>query len=176
MKMLTLIRRPKRASGGRSRGFTLIEVVIAMGLLGIIGAAVLAALSYASTMLIIADRRATAESLAKTQMEYVKSQEYVPAPNGGVGNYSIIADIPAGYAIWSANRTIPPDPPPLVDTVVIGIPWDSGNDTATYEDNGLQKITVIVKYNVLSYNTTSQSGTLIPKNFTLEDYKRDPEA
>ena len=171
MKMLTLIRRPKRASGGRSRGFTLIEVVIAMGLLGIIGVAVLTALSYASTMLIVADRRATAESVAKTQMEYVKSQDYVLAPNGGAGNYSIIGDIPTGYTIWSVNRTGPP-----VDTVVIGIPWDSGNDTPTYEDNGLQKITVIVKYNVLSYNTTSQSGTLIAKNFTLEDYKRDPEA
>jgi len=171
MKMLRLIRRPKRASGGHSRGFTLIEVVIAMGLLGIIGVAVLTALSYASTMLIVADRRATAESVAKTQMEYVKSQDYVPAPNGGAGNYSIIGDIPTGYTIWSVNRTGPP-----VDTVVIGIPWDSGNDTPTYEDNGLQKITVIVKYNVLSYNTTSQSGTLIAKNFTLEDYKRDPEA
>ena len=171
MKMLKLNRRETRAFRGKSRGFTLVEVVIAMGLLGIIGVAVLTALSYASTMLIVADRRATAESLAKTQMEYVKSQDYVPAPNGGAGNYSKIADIPAGYTIWSVNRTGPP-----VDTVVIGVPWDSEANNATYEDTGLQKITVIVNYTVLRYNTTSQGSTFMQKNFTLEDYKRDPEA
>jgi len=163
MKMVTLNRRTRKAFQGRSRGFTLIEVVIAMVLLGIIGVAILGSLSYASTVLITVDRRATAESLAKTQMEYVKSQTYNPAPAGGTANYTKISGL-AGYSIWSVNRQ-----GGIVDGV-IGIPW--GNNTAVTNDAGLQKITLIIKYNILSYNITSKGSTLVEKNFTMEDYKR----
>jgi len=175
MKKLRLNRRARKAFQGSSRGFTLIEVVIAMLLLGIIGVAVLGALSYASTILITADRRATAESLAKSQMESVKSQNYTSAPYGGTANYTKITGIPDGYTICSFNRTGPPVNCDLNDCV-IGIPWDSGNNTATYNDTGLQKIKLIISYNVVRYDITSRKSTLVGKNFTLEDYKRDPEA
>ena len=161
MKRVRLNNRARRAFRGSSRGFTLIEVVIAIALLGIIGAAVLSALSTASLALINADKRATSESLARSQMEYVKTKPYSGAPTEGVGNYAKTTDdIPNGYTIWSVSRngTIvnggPSDP-------VIGIPWDSGNNTAAYEDKGLQKITVIVKFD---------DEVLV----TLEDYKREP--
>jgi prepilin-type N-terminal cleavage/methylation domain-containing protein len=173
MKRLRLNSRARKAFHGRSRGFTLIEVVIAMVLLGIIGVAIFSALSYASTVLIVADRQATAESLAKTQMEYIKNKIYSPAPNGGVGNYTKISEIPTGYTIWSVGRngTIvnggTNDP-------VIGIPWDSAGNTASYNDTGLQKITLIVSYNILRYDITSQKSTSVAQNFTLEDYKRQP--
>jgi len=74
MKRVRLNSRVRKAFQGRSRGFTLIEVVIAIALVGIISIAFLSALSNASTILIITDERATAESLARSQMEYVKNE------------------------------------------------------------------------------------------------------
>jgi prepilin-type N-terminal cleavage/methylation domain-containing protein len=172
MKRARLNNKVSKAFRGRSRGFTLVEVVIAMLLLGIIGMAVLTSLSYASTVLIIADRRATAESLAKTQMEYVKSQPYITVnQTGGTATYLTITDIPDGYAVWSENRTPPGGDVPGA----VGIPWDSGNNTAASEDSGLQKIKLIVTYYILRYDTTTQQSTQVGKNFTLEDYKRNPE-
>jgi len=172
MKTVELVSRTRKALRGRSRGFTLIEVVIAMLLLGMIGVAVLTSLSYASTILIIADRRATAESVAKTQMEWVKNQDYITAENGGVGNYSRIpeTDIPEGYTVWSVSRMDVP-----LDTIVAGIPWSSGNNTARYEDVGLQKIKLVIGYYVLRYDVTTQASIKVAQNFTLEDYKRDPD-
>jgi len=48
----------------------------------------------ASRAMFIADERATAESIARSQMEYVKNQQYDDS-----GIYDEIADIPAGYDI-----------------------------------------------------------------------------
>lgn len=58
------------------RGITLIEVLIAVALLSIIGVAFLSGLATASKAIFVADERATAESLARSQMEYVKNQPY----------------------------------------------------------------------------------------------------
>ena len=173
MKRVRLNSKVRKAFRGRSRGFTMVEVVIAMLLLGIIGVAVLTSLSYASTVLIIADRRATAESLAKTQMEDVKSRNYTSAPGGGVANYTKITDIPYGYTIWSVNRGGQAVNEGSNDPI-IGIPWDSGNNTDVYYDDGLQKITVIIKYEILRYDATTQKSIQVVQNYTLEDYKRNP--
>ena len=76
------MKRIRRDSGvrktyqGSSRGFTLIEVVIALALFGIIALTFVSALYTASIALILADERATAESLARSQLEYVKNQLY----------------------------------------------------------------------------------------------------
>ena len=78
MKKLRLDSKIRKACQGSSRGFTMIEVVIAIALIGIIGVAVLSALSTASMALIIADERATAESLARSQLEYVKDNNKNP--------------------------------------------------------------------------------------------------
>jgi prepilin-type N-terminal cleavage/methylation domain-containing protein len=175
MKRVRLNSQARKAFQGSSRGFTLIEVVIAMLLLGIIGVAVLGALSYASTILIIADRRATAESLARSQMEAVKSQDYTSAPYGGVANNYTKIDTTSfpGYSIWSVDRNGTPvnDGP---NDHVIGIPWDSGNNTAAYADVGLQKIKLIIRYTILRYNINTRQSTSVVQNFTLEDYKRQP--
>jgi len=140
-------------------------VSIAIALIGIIVVAILGSLSYATTVLIITDRQATAESLAKSQMEYVKNQPYDDDfPNGGVATYDEIPgiSIPYGYTIWSVSRD-----DEIVDDVV-GIPWSSGN--STYEDSGLQKITVIVRYEIVRPDRKE-----VQEQFILEGYKRDPE-
>jgi prepilin-type N-terminal cleavage/methylation domain-containing protein len=155
MKKLRLTSKTRRAWQGRSRGFTLIEVVIAIALIGIIGAAILSALSTASLALIIADRRATAESIARTQMESVRDQDYKEADNFDEVSYLPITDIPDGYTIWSINR----EDMPVED--VIGVPWNSGNNTAADVDAGLQRIKLVIK---------NDDDVIV----TLEDYKRQP--
>jgi len=135
------------------RGFTLIEVVIAMLLLGMIGVAIFTSLSYASTVLIIADRQATAESIARSQMEFIKddaSNRYKSEdPQPYEHDYIESADNP-GYFI-------------SVDAEPLHSP-----------DDGIQLITVTVRYDIVRYNAQTQGSTLVSKTFTLEDYKRDP--
>jgi len=160
MKMIRLNNRVRRAFQGGSTGFTLIEVVIAIALIGIITVAFLNSLSTASKVLIITDERATAESLARTQMEYVKVQSYEKAPNGGEVTYEKIDINPdefPSYTIWSVNRD------DEVVTDIIGVPWDSDNSTAVYQDKGLQRIMVVIKHD---------NKVIV----TLEDFKRQSGA
>lgn len=157
----------------------MIEVVIAIALIGIIGVAVMSALATASIALIIADERATAESLARSQMEYVKDQGYNATQPGGEVIYTKIPDIdiPYGYAIWSVNR----DGEVVGD--VIGIPWASNTSKPANEDKGIQKIALVIThkdrknqdngkviYSFINDNPDWADGVKI----TLEGYKRAP--
>ena len=160
MKRVRLSSKVRKAFRGSSRGITAIEVLIALALVGVIAIAFLSGLSTASMALIIADERATAESLARSQLEYVKNQPYNSA-DGGEATYSKITGIPDGYTICSVNsgnQTVNCG----ANDDVIGIPWDSGNNTAVNEDNGLQRIKLVI----------SRDGEV---KVTLEDYKRNPE-
>jgi len=125
MKKLRLSNKVRKAFQGRSRGFTLIEVVIAIALLGIIGITTLGALSTASLALITADKRATAESLARSQMEFVKNQFYddINIPP----QYTLLPEIPVGYNITIEAERLNPNPNNPPD-----------------EDDGIQQITVII--------------------------------
>ncbi|NIU59240.1 MAG: prepilin-type N-terminal cleavage/methylation domain-containing protein [Phycisphaerae bacterium] len=73
----------------RESGVTLIETVVALAILSAIAVAFLSGLGLATTSraVFIADERTTAESLARSQMEWAKSvgyeydaTEYFPAP------------------------------------------------------------------------------------------------
>lgn len=76
------------------KGFSLIEVVIAVALLGIIAAGFLGALGTASKVLFTVDERETAKNLAESQMEYVKEQDYA---------LSYAPAVPDEYAGYSAS-------------------------------------------------------------------------
>jgi len=178
MKKLRLSSKVRKAFRGSSRGFSMLEVVIAIALIGVIAVAILSALSTASIALIIADERATAESLARSQLEYVKSQNYTYASEGGESIYIKIPDIdiPYGYAIWSVNRD---------DEVVgnvIGIPWAGNASKPANEDKGIQKIALVIThkdrgnqdkviYSFINDNPDWADGVKI----TLEGYKRGTE-
>jgi len=58
------------------KGQTLIEVLIAIAILGMIAVPFLTALSTSSRGIIVADERTTAESLVRSEMEYVKNCDY----------------------------------------------------------------------------------------------------
>ena len=110
------------------KGFSLMEVALAMALLGIVAVAYLGALATGSRAIMIADERATAESLARTQMEYVRQQSYDANLDHDPPQYDTIPDIPAGYEI-------------NVDAARLD-PYVDG----TANDDGIQSITVVINH------------------------------
>jgi len=105
----------------REAGTTLIETVVALAILGTIAVAFLSGLATTSRAAFIADEQATAESLARSQMEWVKNASY---------SYNAISYSPA---------LIPGGKDYLNYTVSVGA--ESLHDP----DDGIQKITVVVK-------------------------------
>jgi Tfp pilus assembly protein PilV len=91
-------------------------VLIALLLLGIVGSGFLAVLANSSSHTINADVQATAESIARSQMESIKGQAYD-------------ATAPYTYA--------------KIDFTLFGGSWDT-SITATLKATGLQKISVTV--------------------------------
>ncbi|MBA7712416.1 hypothetical protein ES703_121390 [subsurface metagenome] len=111
------------------KGFTFIEVVIALAVLGIIAGGFLGGLTTASKGLMIADERETANNLAEAQMEYVKNQEYDSTNNPP--QYELLDYIPDGYSI----------------SVPMAERLDADGDGYLDEDEGIQKIAITVRHN-----------------------------
>ncbi len=107
-----------RALTCRESGTTLLETVVALAVLGIIAVTFLSGVVTTSRAAFTTDERATAESLARSQMEWVQSASY------NATGYSP-APIPSGkdYINYSANITA-----------------ESLHDP----DDGIQKITVTI--------------------------------
>ena len=166
MKRVRLSNKVRRTLGGNSSGFTLIEVLVALALFGIIAITFLGGLTTASRAVLTADIRATAESLARTQMEHVKNQLYEGQDQlvDGEALYLKISaeDIPDGYAIWSVRRDGEPDNGDP-DDPIIAVPWNTDDDKPLESlgaDSGLQRIKLIIMH----------EGQRI---FSLESYKVD---
>jgi prepilin-type N-terminal cleavage/methylation domain-containing protein len=155
MKRIRLSNKTRKPLQGHSRGFTLIEVVIAIALIGLIGAAILSALSTASLTLIIADERATAESVARSEMEYVKNNDKNPydATNSTPHYVKDLGIIPVNYT---------------VDITAVRLDLDKPSDPS--DDDGLQEITVTITY----YTVRGDNG-MREQKYILVDYKRNPE-
>jgi prepilin-type N-terminal cleavage/methylation domain-containing protein len=86
------------------RGFTLVEVLVAVAILAVIGVAFLSALSTGYIALVLADEDTVAESLTRTEFETIKNASYpivLPDPGAGiVGNYPAHRDVIGGmYAV-----------------------------------------------------------------------------
>lgn len=170
MRNTGLCSRVRKAFRGRSRGFSMIEVVIAIALLGIIGVSILTALSTATLALIIADQRATAESLARTQMEYIKNAEYI--------DYSKELSDPERDPDFYGEVTIPDDAvghnletkvEPIDPNTHQPYSQKDGNPDVYEFDDGIQQITVTVTYYVVRGDNTMRE-----REYVLVDYKRDP--
>jgi prepilin-type N-terminal cleavage/methylation domain-containing protein len=110
------------------RGYTLIEILLAIGLISVFALSVPSALSGTSKATMTAKQHITAESLARSQVDYIQNQPYDSVNATPV--YAVIPDVPASYSIVTpmATRLDP-----------------RGDGTAN--DDGLQKITVTVKQN-----------------------------
>ena len=89
------------------KGFLLIEILVGLALMGIIAVGFTNGLSTTFKGVTVSQERVTAESLAKSQIEYIKAQDYIPVAEYGIGDppkfYELI-DIPAdlvaaGYTV-----------------------------------------------------------------------------
>lgn len=152
-----------RKSIRNQKGISLIEVIIALAILGVIAVAFLGGLMTSLKAVSIADERSTAQSLSQSQMEYVKSLNYTDADPGSEVTYNKTAGIPQGYYIMSIHRD-----GSIADDVdgVVGVPWDPDNGTASYNDTGIQKIIVIIYH---PYDAAHPDARVL----TLADYKVD---
>jgi prepilin-type N-terminal cleavage/methylation domain-containing protein len=126
------------------KGISLIEVLIALALLGVIAIAFIGAIYVGLGSVAIADERATAESLARTQIEHVKQQPYRDADPSDVATYSA-RDVSADkaydyYSVESYDREGGIAP---IGTIVV-IPWNSESDDEVPVDAGLQKISLTI--------------------------------
>ena len=154
----------RKAFLGRSRGFSLVEVTIAIALIGILAVAIMSALSYATMVLMAADKQATAESLAKSQMEFIKNQGYGDlVENGGVHLYEEIAEVPDDYSVSSFNRD-----DEFVEEI-LGIPWDTEGNNASYEDKGIAKVKLVISYEIVR-----PGNNVVVQQYILEGYIRLP--
>jgi prepilin-type N-terminal cleavage/methylation domain-containing protein len=144
------------------KGFTLLEVIIAIALLGVVAVAILSGLSTGSRAILVADERATAESLARSQMEYVKSLDYTKAPSGGEASYTNAKlAVPSGYEIRSINRAGAED----ASANIIAVPWNSATGQPAANDTGLQRIKLAI-YHLRHLGDSNPTLVL-----TLEGYK-----
>ena len=106
----------------RESGVSLLETVVALTILSVIAVAFLSGLTTTSRAVFIADERSTAESLARSQMEWTKNVDYVYDAT----EYSP-APMPSGRDYINYSATIAAEP-------------------LRNPDDGIQKITVTVKH------------------------------
>jgi type II secretory pathway pseudopilin PulG len=103
---------------------TLIEVLIALGILAAVAGVFLAATATSSKAVMVGQEQVSAEGLAKSQMESIQQQNYRVD-----GQYTKLSQIPARYDI----------PQPTVERL-------DPQGLHTGADEGLQKITVTVTH------------------------------
>jgi len=109
------------------RGIALTEALVTMGITGIVAVAFLTGMSATSRAVMVSQERVTAENLAKSQMEYVRSQQYDELNTPPQYMLLPAGDIPENYAIAVISERLDPEGDGALD------------------DDGLQKVTVIVR-------------------------------
>ena len=108
------------------KGFSLIEILLAMALVGILGTALPSAVSGAIRATMTCNQRTLAESLARNQMDYIQNQPY--DSDNVTPFYAALTDLPEPYNIEMTATRLDP----------------RGNGILS--DDGLQQIIVEVKH------------------------------
>ena len=119
-----------RSAKNGERGLTLIEVIVALGILSAVAVVFLLGMTTSSKSVMVSQERVAAESLAKSEMEYVKSVTYQNAPwsyelPGNPPSWDLGHSLPDGYGGYSVH----------VQADLL-----AGHDP----DDGIQKITIVV--------------------------------
>ena len=102
------------------KGISLLETIVALALLSIIGVPFLISIGTATNAAMVADEKVTAESLARSEIEYIKDCNY----QYDATEYAVdpTIDIPSGWSI----------PNPTVEAL-------------NSPDDGIQKVTITVR-------------------------------
>ena len=128
------------------KGWALIGVLIAIAILGLVAVIFASGISTGAKAVFVSDERATAESLAKSQLESIKGS-YIEATDHDGSLYAEYEKISlsgyAGYEIKSVNGSD--------ETVseIVGVPWDTDEDPSqpAASENGLQRVILIIDHN-----------------------------
>jgi len=80
------------------KGVLILETLVALAVLGLIAVAFLGALSTSTKAIIISDEQSTAESLARSQIDFAQSQTYIKFSTPGHGEYQLVI-VPQSYAL-----------------------------------------------------------------------------
>jgi prepilin-type N-terminal cleavage/methylation domain-containing protein len=107
---------------GSQLGMTLIEVLVALGILAAIATVFLSSMSTSSKAVVVNQEQVSGESLAKSQMESIKQQDYRVDQQ-----YTEISE-PPGYYIQIAVERLDP------------------RGDLTGDDEGLQEITINITH------------------------------
>jgi prepilin-type N-terminal cleavage/methylation domain-containing protein len=117
----------KRALVDGQKGVALVEVLVAVAIIGITLVVFLSAVSTGSIGVAKTEEQVTAENLARSQLEYTKSQTYLAAP----ASYDTVTP-PAGYAV-SAEAASIPDTDSSIQMITVTVTRD-GETLVTVED------------------------------------------
>ncbi len=116
-----------RVVAGGQAGVGLVETLVAVAILGVTLVTLLAAISTGSIGVATTEERVTAENLARSQLEYAKSQSYLTAP----ASYATVTP-PVGYTV-SAEATSIPEGDSSVQMITVAVTRD-GDTLLTVED------------------------------------------
>ena len=108
-------------------GVGLVEVLVAVAILGVTLVTFLTAISTGSIGVATTEERVTAENLARSQLEYAKSQAYLAAP----ASYVTVTP-PTGYAV-SADATSLPEGGSAIQKITVTV-TRNGEMVLTVED------------------------------------------
>ena len=127
------------------KGFLLIEILVGLALMGIIAAGFTNGLSTTFKGVTVSQERVTAESLAKSQIEYIKVQEYISLVEYGIGDppksYELI-DIPPDLV--AAGYTVEINPPKLAPGTIPSDVIELQSVTVAVKRNGEGKMSIEV--------------------------------
>jgi type II secretory pathway pseudopilin PulG len=119
--------RPVGLTVSSERGVGLVETLVAVAILGMTLTVLLSAVSTGSLAVSRADERAVAENLARSQLEYTKSQAYVAPP----AVYATVTP-PVGYSL-TVDATSIPDTDDAIEKITVSVSRD-GRTLLSLED------------------------------------------
>ena len=109
-------------------GMTLIEILVAMGILAAVAVVFLLGMSASSKAVMISQERVAVDSLAKSQMEYVKYLSYDDVNDPPVYAVDPGITLPSGF------------------NIVVNAERQDPEDDGLSDDDGIQQITVTVTH------------------------------
>jgi len=123
-KEITLGRRRRRGE----EGVGLVETLIAVGILGLALTVLLAAVSTGSLAVSRTEERVAAENLARSQLEYTKSQGFLAPP----ASYATVTPSPGGYGV-AVEAALIPDTNSSIEKITVTVSRD-GRELLVVED------------------------------------------
>ncbi len=109
------------------------EALIAVGILGLALTALLSAVSTGSMAVSRTEERVTAENLARSQLEYTKSQPYQPLP----ASYATVTPYPDDYAI-AVTADVAPGGDSSIEKITVTV-TRNGKELLVVEDHKVDR-------------------------------------